>query len=312
MIAAIALWCAMQAAPASMPADVPLHVEKAPAEVAFGAPFELELTRTWKAGGPEPEWSDAWLSPLSIDSKTTERNRTGEDVVETIRVKARAFVVGEASIPALRLDLPVRSSLPEHAGPVEMPPGPFEKPFPWNRVLAVGAAAVAGLVALWALARWWRRRPRVATAVPLPPPIPPHDRALARLAALRALPVRGDDDVQKFYIEASAIVREYVEDRYKVRAPEMTTEEFLNSSLTARLLAPPHRALLSGYLNHCDLVKFARQDSSANDRDQLLSSAEKFVQETRIDLAREQNMSPGAPPENVTVRSLESAGARHE
>jgi hypothetical protein len=247
--------------------------------VELGVPFEIVVTRRFRSTEAPPAWSDAALAPLVVVAKGVETQRNGGEAVETRRFEARAFGRGEVEVPAVGLRLTVKSALADPESPVEAPPGPFEMPFRWQRLAWILGIAAAALAAAFAFASWARRRPK--RLPPAPPPIPPSDRAMARLAALRAMAVASDEAVQRFHVEVSSIVRDYIEERLGVRAPEMTTEEFLASPATREALAEPHQKLLREFLDHCDLVKFARRPSNGPDRERLCGAAERFVQETR-------------------------------
>ncbi len=278
------------------PPPVEVAAEGPREPVELGAAFPLVVRRSWSAADAEAPWSDAALAPLVVRLGSRDRRVREGRIEETLRFEARAFALDPIELPELGLRIDVRSVLPAEPGPPEAPPGPFDPPFPWRTVLRIGAVVVAACLVAWLVGRWLLR-PRPRAEAPAPPPIPPHDRALARLAALRHGDPEGPEALQRFYVEASSIVRDYVEDRFHVRAPEMTTEEFLASRDTARVLEAAHRGLLSDFLSRCDLVKFARAASTREERDRLLRSAERLVQETRIDLARERSMSAsGAPP----------------
>ena len=82
------------------------------------------------------------------------------------------------------------------------------------------------------------------------------------------------------YTTLAAIVRTYVEQRFGLRAPEMTTEEFLGVSARDARLAGSHRGLLGQFLGECDLVKFARHVPTVNDGERALAAATRFVEET--------------------------------
>jgi len=83
-------------------------------------------------------------------------------------------------------------------------------------------------------------------------------------------------------ITAGCIVRRYLEDRFVVRAPEMTTEEFLEATARSAVLQPGQRQLLGDFLAESDLVKFARHVPTLADSDRVLGAAERFVDETAI------------------------------
>jgi hypothetical protein len=142
--------------------------------------------------------------------------------------------------------------------------------------------AVAGVllllaVAVWLLRRWRRRPERVAPAAPPPPPHEIAAKALADLAR-RRLPQEGL--FVEHYTTLAAIVRTYIEQRFAVRAPEMTTEEFLVTSQRDARLAGGHRTILGEFLRECDLVKFARHVPAVVDGERALAAASRFVAET--------------------------------
>src|SRR5262245_1624863 len=95
---------------------------------------------------------------------------------------------------------------------------------PWY--LAGGVlAALLGLALAW---RWWLARRRRAVAAP--PPRPAHEIAADALRTLRTRHLPELGEWKEFYSALSGIVRRYLEDRFHVRAPEMTTEEFLTTT----------------------------------------------------------------------------------
>jgi hypothetical protein len=154
---------------------------------------------------------------------------------------------------------------------------PEAVPFDWRPYGTVAAAVVAvGLLAaaLWRLGT----RPRRQRALP---PRPAHEVALAALARLRAQHLIDQGKFDEYYVQLSSIVRRYLEDRFSVRAPEMTTEEFLSAAAHAGHLIAAHRRLLAEFLSQADLVKFARHLPSLADSEAAYGAARRFVEETR-------------------------------
>jgi hypothetical protein len=108
------------------------------------------------------------------------------------------------------------------------------------------------------------------------------------VAALRALEDRGAPDAaaaDAWFVDLSAIVRRYLEQRYEIRAPELTTEEFLLVATARPELSEEHRGLLSSFLERCDRVKFAGYRPDAEESLATLAAARGFVEDTRLRLA---------------------------
>jgi len=104
--------------------------------------------------------------------------------------------------------------------------------------------------------------------------------ALAALDALRARKLVEHGAFKDFYSTLSDIVRRYLEDRFHVRAPEMTTEEFLLTTSRDGRLAAPHRRLLGEFLTESDMVKFARHVPTIADSARAFEAARRFVDDT--------------------------------
>jgi hypothetical protein len=160
--------------------------------------------------------------------------------------------------------------------------GPVAKPRDYTPLLWI-AAAVLLVAALVVLLVRRLRRPRGVAA---PPPRPAHEVALAALAELQAAGLIEAGRYEEFYVRLSAIVREYIEARFRVRAPEMTTEEFLQAAQRRAQLAPSHRALLGHFLGEADLVKFARHHPAPADAERAFAAGRDFVRSTAPEAPR--------------------------
>jgi len=156
---------------------------------------------------------------------------------------------------------------------------PVSVPFDWTPVL-LGAAVVLVLVAIGlVVARFLRRINAPAAAAPPPPP---DVVALEALARLRRAGLTDADERARWFVALSAIVREYIEGRFGLRAPEMTTEEFIVAVQRDSPLSPDHRQLLSQFLAECDLVKFARVVPDLHAAERAYDAARRFVNESRV------------------------------
>jgi len=142
-------------------------------------------------------------------------------------------------------------------------------------LLAVAVLALAvGLVTARAL-----NRPR--TILQFPPAERPYEVALRALRRLLGKGLIEQGQVEAFYVELTGIARRYIEDRFGLRAPERTTEEFIREVSVSGLLGAGHQALVRDFLEQSDLVKFARFTRGADEMKAAYASAEKLVLETR-------------------------------
>lgn len=86
-----------------------------------------------------------------------------------------------------------------------------------------------------------------------------------------------------FFVTLSDIVRRYLENRFALRSPELTTQEFLPLLATSPDLTGDHRELLRRFLELADLVKFAHHVPDGAAVDEAIRAAERLLVETRDD-----------------------------
>ena len=104
-----------------------------------------------------------------------------------------------------------------------------------------------------------------------------YDIAVNRLTNLLNHP----QEIDSFFVELSAIVRWYLETRFELRAPELTTEEFLVAMSYSPDLSRDHQLVLRDFLRQADLVKFANFLPSQKDIDDATATTQCFLEETR-------------------------------
>jgi len=153
---------------------------------------------------------------------------------------------------------------------------PVDLPTPWWVYLLVAVVAAGAAVAGYLL---WKRHRAARECKPAPLP---HQVALAELKKLMAEDLIAKGQAKLFYLRLSAILRHYIEDRFSLRAPERTTEEFLADLRGSRVLTAPQKQLLKDFLEHCDMVKFAEFRPTREQIDDAVNSCAQFITETRL------------------------------
>ena len=115
----------------------------------------------------------------------------------------------------------------------------------------------------------------------------PRGRALAELAELLAKDLIARNLAKQFYIEFTMIVRNYIERQHSVRAPEQTTEEFLEAASRDPRFTEAVLEKLRAFLEAADLVKFARHlpgnEAVANATD----TAEEYIRTDHLETKHE-------------------------
>lgn len=172
------------------------------------------------------------------------------------------------------LDDEADAALAAAKGVVDAPPAPI---WPW---IGLGAGGVMVLGAAGALAFMLRRRS--ASVVAQPAPIPAHIEAMQSLTALIARRDIERAAFEPFFTDLSAILRRYIERRFDLHAPLLTTEEFLRDARSSPVFRAEHAGELARFLSLCDLVKFAAFRPEPADAHAAFDVAKAFVQATGL------------------------------
>ena len=149
----------------------------------------------------------------------------------------------------------------------------FKEVLPWLGALWLLAAIVIAAVCVVQL----RRRRAAGADKPKDP---------AYIVALRELDKwRGDkfwapDKQKAFYSGITDALKTYIEDRFGVDAPEMTTAELFDALKGAEDLPAELREELRGVFECADFVKFAKHTASDEDNARALPTAVRFVTST--------------------------------
>ena len=157
-------------------------------------------------------------------------------------------------------------------GVVDMP---RPKSFAWVWILSVIVLAAAG-------GSWlYFRRKRVKELVRIFKPA--HEVAYERLRALVNEDLISAGRIKEFYEHISDILRHYIEHRFSLKAPERTTEEFLAELANADVLLAADKQRLGEFLQHCDLVKFAKFNPTTQQVQETFDLVKDFIEKTKSD-----------------------------
>jgi hypothetical protein len=274
---------------------------------------QLQLTLT--ATAPEdfeidfPEFSGSALGDFTLTAATeAPKALDGAQLSQGRTLTLAPFLPGEYSIPAMTVSAQDKQH-PDQKATVTIPArtitvtsflakdekdpqitdiyAPLDQPLPTLYYLLAGGAALL----LFALLFYFRRRRR--RQQPPPPPLPLHVAALAAID--RLLQEQGTAcDFARFYAGLTLILRHYIEARFGLKAPEQTTEEFLDSLRRSPAFSEEQKALLRDFLGRCDLIKFARIIPDPREVDGAIGLCRDFIR-TSGEKVMPGNTGGGAP-----------------
>ena len=158
-------------------------------------------------------------------------------------------------------------------GEMEADPQKDLPPLSWKLALCalcwvLGAVGVAALI--WFAVRYAARRVKEHRMSPI-------ERAWVELDRLlkKGLPGRGK--YKDFYVELTMVVRRYVQRKYGIKAPHLTTEEFFAELAQSNEQTVEQSNNLRRFLESADLVKFAGVEATPDMADAATDSARGYL-----------------------------------
>jgi hypothetical protein len=151
----------------------------------------------------------------------------------------------------------------------------------------VSVLAIVGLI------YYLKKRPKQQpVAPPVKPSLPGYIIALNKLTELSGKKLWQQGEVKQYYSELSDIIRDYLENRYRVKTQESTTDEIF-AALKHKRIVSRNRELLRQILQLADLVKFAKENPLPADNEQSMDNAVDFVSNTKQDVEPALNIEGG-------------------
>ena len=158
-------------------------------------------------------------------------------------------------------------------GEMEVEPERDLPPLSW-KLVGICAAILAGVLLFAVIAYLVIRKIRTMVRIHRMSPI---ERAMYELELLlkKGLPGRGF--YKDFYVELTMVVRRYIERRHAVRAPNLTTDEFLRAARENPAFTREAIAELKNFLESADMVKFAGVEATPEMADAATGKAKDYL-----------------------------------
>jgi hypothetical protein len=239
------------------------------------------------------------FGPFDQVDRASSQKQEGPIITEEIVFKIASYDVGEHEIPKITFRVGGKEFSTEaktvniasvvaddpaatHAIDTQPTRKPDGEPFAiYERVYWPFYLAGLVLAVVAAYIAWKRRKPQIAMQEELSPhQIPAHEAALVLLRLLREKKLLQQGKTREYYFEATEIMRAYVSQRYAINALDLTTAEVMEK--LAGISAPGlDREGLRTWLDHADLVKFAKLNPPIDKGAQMVDFFEQLVWSTR-------------------------------
>lgn len=136
-------------------------------------------------------------------------------------------------------------------------------------------------VSLFFLLRHLMNKKKEVEAAPVDMRLP-WQIALEQFEELSRTSLLSQGQLKEYYSQLSGIIRTYFENQFNVRAPEMTSEEFLWSLDKSQSLNEDQKATLKKFMDSCDIVKFAKYVPGLEEAEESFALARQLVEETKF------------------------------
>lgn len=179
-------------------------------------------------------------------------------------------IAGFATSPVLFAPPAAREPV---TGEMEIDPTHDLPPLSWKLVGLIALFVAAVALAVWLL---WITAKRIREAVRVHR-LSPIQRAFYELNRLleKGLPGRGF--YKDFYVELTMVVRRYIQRQHGVKAPHLTTEEFLRAAQDSPMFTRQAIAELKQFLESADMVKFAGVEATPDMADAATEKARDYL-----------------------------------
>jgi hypothetical protein len=159
---------------------------------------------------------------------------------------------------------------------------PRNAPVTFREILPYLVIAIIAAIVIYLLARFLPRNPLRRFVRPPVPKEPAHVIALRELARLREEELWQKGEVKEYYSRLSDIIRRYIDDRYGISSPELTTDETVRMLQKAAVTTSGQMTLVKELLSLSDMVKFARYMPREELHEKSFDDAVRFVEMTRV------------------------------
>jgi hypothetical protein len=161
---------------------------------------------------------------------------------------------------------------------------PYKAPITMGEVLPWLLIAIMAGIVIWAAIRFLRKLKKTETgAETYQAPDPAHVIAFRELERLKNEELWQKGETKKYYTSLTEILRQYLENRFRVYSLELTTAETLEALVKSGFKKNGSYNDLKAVLTGADLVKFAKYNPVPDENEMHFQTSWNFVLATKED-----------------------------
>jgi len=305
------IFIAIAASQSLFSGNVTVHAKLDSNSIRIGEQTKLNLSISYHSDEGEikilwPSFNDTLgskhieiVGKSKIDTTIPEKNSNMYELVQSQKLTITSFDSGFYAIPPLKFIVNGDSLHPMETEPLllqvnniqvdttkaikDIKP-PLAVPYTWldalKEYLPLIGWTMLGIAIIIAIAYYLSKlKKKKPDTIEEQPQLPPHMLALQELEKLREQKLWQEGKFKQYHSAISDIIRLYVERRFKVNAPEQTTDEILHGFKNV-VIDNENREKLRRILILADLVKFAKEQPLPNENELSLTNAIEFVNGT--------------------------------
>jgi len=159
---------------------------------------------------------------------------------------------------------------------------PYKAPVTIGEILPWVLVLILASVAAWALIRYFRNRKKdVSSEDIFIPADPAHVIAFRELEILKSQELWQKGETKKYYTRLTEILRQYLENRFRVYSLELTTSETLEALIKTGFKKNGSYNELKSVLTGADFVKFAKHNPDAAENEVHFQTSWRFIETTK-------------------------------
>lgn len=245
-----------------------------------------------------PSIKDSIKSLDFIRALPVDKKNVGGNVIEYHKFIFSKYDSGKVEIPPIQIEFTKHLSgnkhylatnpimLVVHTLPVNTQEDikdvkePIKLPLNWLLIILITVLTIAILFGLYYLYKYYKKK-KEGIVTPAYPEIkiPPHEIALHQLHLLEEKKLWQQGLIKDYHSEITGIIRQYFEERFNIRALEMTSAEILG----VLSFVDEGKTILesaNSFFNNADLVKFAKFQPMPSVNDEMMQQAYQIVNDT--------------------------------